>query len=72
MKQEKEDFIKKFKKHEIKQTDEDFKKATEGKNTAHINVISMEKKRQRDSDDDVEELEKKIKKKDKKDKRHKH
>lgn len=56
MKQEKEDFIKKFKKHEIKHTDDEFKKATEGKGEK-INVISVERKK-RDNDDDVEELEK--------------
>ena len=59
MKQEKEEFIKKFQKHQIKQTEEDFNKATQGK--ANLNVVSVEKKK-RDSDDDIEEVEKKVKK----------
>ncbi len=59
MKEEKDAFIKKFSKHQIKQSDSDFKKATEGK--TNINVISVEK-RKRGSEDETEEVESKVKK----------
>lgn len=65
MREEKAEFIKKFQKHHIKSTDEEFAKALDGKNAP--NVISVAK-RKRDSDDEVEELEEKVKK-DKKDKK---
>ena len=65
MREEKAEFIKKFQKHQIKSTDEEFSKALEGKNAP--NVISVAK-RKRDSEDEVEDLENKVKK-DKKDKK---
>lgn len=74
MKQEKEDFLKKFKRHEI--TDhgaDDFAKATQGKDSHKLNVVSVEKtqKKKRASDDELEQLEEKLSK-DKKHKRQKH
>jgi hypothetical protein len=60
MKEEKADFIKKFQKHQIKSTDEDFDKAlTQQKSTP--NVISVIKQK-RDNDDEVDGLEEKTKK----------
>ena len=66
MKEEKAEFIKKFQKHQIKNTDEDFEKETKGK--SNLNILSVQKKK-RDNEDDIEDLEKEVKK-DKK-KRHK-
>lgn len=59
MREEKADFVKKFQKHQIKATDEEFGKALKGKEIP--SVISVAKQK-RDSDDDIEELEKKHKK----------
>ena len=50
MRKEKAEFIKKFQKHQIKSTDEEFSKALEVKNA--YNVISVAK-RKRDSEDEV-------------------
>ena len=59
MREEKADFVKKFQKHQIKATDEEFDKALKGKEIP--SVISVAKHK-RDSDDDIEELEKRHKK----------
>jgi hypothetical protein len=59
MREEKADFVKKFQKHQIKATDEEFDKALKGKEIP--SVISVAKQK-RDSDEDIEELEKKHKK----------
>ncbi len=68
MKEEKQEFIKKFQKHQIKSKDEDFQAALAGKDK--VNVISVVKHK-RDNEDDVEELAQKEGKKSK-NKRHKH
>lgn len=57
MKEEKEEFIKRFAKHQIKSTDEDFDKALASK-TAEVSVISVKKHK----GEDVEGLEEKVKK----------
>ena len=56
MKEEKEEFIKKFQKHQIKSSDADFEKARDKK--TDVNVISVKKHK----GEDVEELEEKVKK----------
>ena len=56
MKEEKEEFIKKFHKHQIKSSDADFEKALDKKQD--FNVISVKKQQV----EDVEELEEKVKK----------
>ena len=65
MKEEKAEFVKKFQKHQIKSTDEDFNKALASTSSKQISVISVAKAK-RDNEDDVEELEEKTKKKAKK------
>lgn len=64
LKEEKEAFVKKFQKHQIRQSAEDFAKATQGK--SNFNVVSVERRK-----DDVAHLESEVRK-DKSHKRQKH